>query len=87
MVVNDRQFLTDEVTVSEFPTIPSGTYDATFEGVTGEDHDQYGDRWVWHWTIPEMHPDGGAYELQVWTPPASAPRARRWGRRRRSAPP
>jgi len=62
-------YLTGEVTVSEFPTIPAGTYDATLEGVTDEEHDLYGDRWVWHWTIPEMHPDGGDFELQVWTPP------------------
>jgi len=69
MAVNDRHYLTDEYTVSEFPTIPAGTYDATLEGVTEEDHDLYGVRWVWHWTIPEMHPDGGDFELQVWTSP------------------
>lgn len=69
MNVNGHQFLTNKVTVSEIPTIPSGTYDATLEGVTEEEHEQYGDRWVWHWTIPEVHPDGEPFELQVWTPP------------------
>ncbi len=69
MALNDRHYLTDEYTVSEFPTIPPGTYDATLDGVTSEEHDLYGHRWVWHWTIPEMHPDGGDFELQVWTPP------------------
>jgi len=69
MSSNDRHYLTDEVSVSEFPTIPQGTYDATLEGVTEEEHDLYGLRWVWHWTIPEMHPDGGDFDLQVWTPP------------------
>jgi len=66
---DDRQYLTDEYTVSEIPTMPPGTYDATLDGVTSEDHDLYGHRWVWHMSIPEMHPDGGDFDLQVWTPP------------------
>ena len=69
MVVNDRHYLTDEVSVSEFPTIPAGTYDATLDGVTSEEHDLYGHRWVFHMRILEMHPDGGDFDLQVWTPP------------------
>ena len=66
---DERQYLTDEYTVSEIPTIPSGTYDATLDGVASEDHVLYGHRWVWHMIIPEMHPDGGDFDLQVWTPP------------------
>ena len=66
---DDRQYLTDEYTVSELPTIAPGTYDATLDGVTSEDHDLYGHRWVWHMKIPEMHPDGGDFDLQIWTPP------------------
>jgi len=64
-----RTFLTGEVTVSEFPTIPPGTYDATLDGVTEEVHELYGTRWVWHWAVLDAHPDGGDFELQVWTPP------------------
>jgi hypothetical protein len=66
---NDREYLAGEVEVGEFPTIPANTYDATLDGITEELHDLYGIRWVWHWIIPEMHPDGGDFELQVWTPP------------------
>lgn len=66
---DERQYLTDEYTVSEIPTIPPGTYDATLDGVASEDHVLYGHRWVWHMIIPEMHPDGGDFDLQVWTPP------------------
>jgi hypothetical protein len=69
MTGDERQYLADEYTVSEIPTIPAGTYDATLEGVTSEDHELYGHRWVWHMLVPEMHPDGGDFELQVWTPP------------------
>ena len=66
---SDRMYLTGEVTVSEFPTIPPGTYDAVLDGVTEELHELYGTRWVWHWEVPDAHPDGGDFELQVWTPP------------------
>ncbi len=59
----ERQYLDDETTVSEFPTLPAGTYEAILDGVTSEEHDLYGLRWVWHWIIPEMHPDGGDFSL------------------------
>jgi hypothetical protein len=66
---DDRQYLTDEITVSELPTIPAGTYDPIVEGVEPVVHDLYGPRWIWHCTFTGMHPDGGDFELPVWTPP------------------
>ena len=65
----ERQYLDDETTVSEFPTLPGGEYEAILEGVASVVHDLYGLRWVWYYTFPGMHPDGGDFELQVWTPP------------------
>jgi hypothetical protein len=69
MTGNDRQYLTDEYPVSEIPTIPDGTYDPILAGVASVVHDLYGPRWVWYCNFPGMHPDGGDFELQVWTPP------------------
>ena len=69
MYTNDRRYLTGEVEVSEVPTIPAGVYPSTLQGVSEVEHDQFGVRWVWHWSIPGMHPDGGDFELQVWSPP------------------
>lgn len=67
--MNDRRYLSGEVEVSEVPTIPANVYIATLDGVEETDHELYGSRWVWHWLIPAMHPDGGDFELQVWSPP------------------
>jgi hypothetical protein len=65
----ERQYLTDEITVSEFPTVPGGTYVTTLDGVASVIHDLFGHRWVWDYAFPGMHPDGGDFVLPVWTPP------------------
>jgi hypothetical protein len=69
MTGEERQYLTDEYTVSEIPTIRADTYDPILEGVGSVVHDLYGPRWVWYYIFHGMHPDGGDFELQVWTPP------------------
>lgn len=66
---NDHRYLSGEVEISEIPIIPANVYNATLDGVSEVDHELYGSRWVFHWRIAAMHPDGGDFEVQVWTPP------------------